>query len=191
MTIEMRCNMTFFDHLTPLAQVSTSQNADGRINVTITFLRSRYPNDVIHEFLVMWYHWHWHWCHMVPIVSSMAPLHSLGQGNQIEMMHDFLVMWYLWHHKVKRCPWHHHWHHCIPWVKLIKMRYNMTYLVLWHHWYYHMMPMVSSMAPLHFSGQDNWMEMQHDLFVIWCHCISIIWQHWHCQWHMALLQHCY
>ena len=26
---------------------------------------------------------------MMPMVSSMAPSHSLGQGNQIEIKHDF------------------------------------------------------------------------------------------------------
>ena len=29
---------------------------------------------------------------MLSMVLSMAPLHSLGQDNQIEMQHDLLVM---------------------------------------------------------------------------------------------------
>ena len=36
-------------------------------------------------------------CHMMPKVSSMEPLQSLGQGNQIEMQHDFLVLQCLCH----------------------------------------------------------------------------------------------
>ena len=44
------------------------------------------------------------------------------------------------------------------------------------HWWqdqHHMMPMVLAMASLYFLGQDNWIKMQHDFLVMWCH-----W-HWH------------
>ena len=29
---------------------------------------------------------------MMPMLSSMAPLHSLAQGNQIEMQHDVMPL---------------------------------------------------------------------------------------------------
>ena len=51
------------------------------------------------------------------------------------------------------------------------------------HWH-HMMPMVSLMAPLHFLGQDNWIEIQCDFW--FCDAIGtgITWH----QWHWALMQ---
>ena len=83
----------------------------------------------------------------------MAPLHSLGQDNQNEVQCDFLVMWHYWH-----CCWHHQWHHCIPKVKMIEMRFNMTFFIIWYHWHWHwcqLMPKMSSMTPLHFLSQNK------------------------------------
>ena len=34
---------------------------------------------------------------MMPMASSMAPLHSIGQGDQNEVQHDILVMQLHWH----------------------------------------------------------------------------------------------
>ena len=47
------------------------------------------------------------------------------------------------------------------------MKCNMTFLVMKCHWcqcYHHTMLMASSMKPLHFPGQDNQNEVQHDFF---------------------------
>ena len=38
------------------------------------------------------------------------------------------------------------------------------------HWlHYHMMPTTLSVAPLHFLGQDNWNDMQHNFLTLWSH----------------------
>ena len=60
-------------------------------------------------FLFMWCHWQSHWYHMMPMVSSMAPLHSLGQGNEIEMWCGLLVII-----SITWCWWHCQWNYCIP-----------------------------------------------------------------------------
>ena len=35
-------------------------------------------NQVQDEFFIMQCHWHWHWYFVMPIISSIGPLHSLG-----------------------------------------------------------------------------------------------------------------
>ena len=39
--------------------------------------------------LVMSCHWQWHQHHVLPMVSSMAPFHFLGQDVQNGVQHDF------------------------------------------------------------------------------------------------------
>ena len=48
-------------------------------------------------FLVMLCHWCWYQCHMIPTVSSVAPFHLFGQGDQKEMQYDFFLTWGHWH----------------------------------------------------------------------------------------------
>ena len=38
-------------------------------------------NELQHDLSVMWHNLHWHQCHIILVVSSMAPLHSLGQDD--------------------------------------------------------------------------------------------------------------
>ena len=134
----------------------------------------------------------------------MVPLNSLDQDNQNEVQYEFFhhvlplalvshdakhiihgdipflrlrwhkwsVMW-LFNHVM---PQHPQWHHWISYVKTIKMRCNMTFLVLWHHWeqpQHHVMLMVLSMAPVHFLSQEIKMRYNMIFLLIWCH-----W-HWH------------
>ena len=40
-----------------------------------------------------WHHWYWHPHYVMPTVSSMASLHSLGQDDENEVQHNFLIMW--------------------------------------------------------------------------------------------------
>ena len=76
----------FFGHVMPLVLASVSCDADNVISHTIAFLISRQSNWGASWLFVMWCHWHQ--CHMKPTVSSMAPLHSLGQDNLTEVQHD-------------------------------------------------------------------------------------------------------
>ena len=84
----MRCNMTFlliwhhwhWYHKMPIAPSmaplhSWGQNKRMRCNMS---------------FLVMWCHWHWYQCHMMWMVLSIAPLHSLGQDDWNEVEPDTL-----------------------------------------------------------------------------------------------------
>ena len=81
----------------------------------------------------MWYHWCWYQCYVMPMLSSIVRLHSLGEGNWNEVQHVFghvtpLVL------ASTLCDINsiiYIWHHCTPWVKMIKMRFNMTFLVMW------------------------------------------------------------
>ena len=80
-----------FGHVTSFTPVAASCDADGIINCTITFLRSRQSN-----WEAIWLFWScdafWPHHYMMPMVSSVAPLHSLGQDDLNEVQHDFLVM---------------------------------------------------------------------------------------------------
>ena len=52
-------------------------------------------------FVVMWHHGLWHWHHMMPMVSSMLPLHFLGQDNQnwdAPLVFLFMLFHWYWHH---------------------------------------------------------------------------------------------
>ena len=90
------------------------------------------------DFLVTWCHWSCYKCHMLPTVSSILSFHLLGQDDQKEMQNNFLAMW---------CQLHHQWYHCMCLVNIIKMRCNMTFLVMGCHWYQHfMIPMALSMV---------------------------------------------
>ena len=87
----MRFNMNFFIHLKLLTLTSASQDANGIFNSTITFIRSRWLKKMCHRtFFVMWCYWYSYQCHMMPRVSSMAPLNFLHQEDQNWMQHDLL-----------------------------------------------------------------------------------------------------
>ena len=80
--IKMRCNMTF-GHVTPLVLASASCHADGIINGTTAFFRSGWS-----KWGATWSYW---WCNAIGwnkcqvMLTSMAPLYSLGQNNWNEM----------------------------------------------------------------------------------------------------------
>ena len=76
----------------PLALASVSYDAKRTISGTIAFLRLRQMNEVLHDLLIMGCHWCWYLCNMKPMVSSMAPLHSLDQDDQNEVEHNFLFI---------------------------------------------------------------------------------------------------
>ena len=64
------------------------------------------------------------------MIWSVAPLHSFGQGDLNEAQFDVLVMSCHQH-----WIWHYQWNHYIPYVKIIKRRHNITFLVMWYHYY--------------------------------------------------------
>ena len=48
----------------------------------------------------MWCHWHQYQHHLIPMASSMAPLHLFSQDNQNDVQH-----WqWCWHHMMPREP---------------------------------------------------------------------------------------
>ena len=56
-----------------------------------------------------------------------------------------------------------------PYIKVIKMRCNMNFLVMWHycHWHWHhVILMASPMVPLHSLGQDKQNEVQQTFWVM-------------------------
>ena len=94
----------------PLMLVSVSHQANGVINGTIQLVRSRWPKGDGHDFwscdacdatdtsiTIMWCHWHQHHHHVMPMETSMAPLHLFSQYNQ---------------NKVQN--WHWCWHCLMP-----------------------------------------------------------------------------
>ena len=137
----------YFSHMTLLVLTLASCDVNGIVNGTIAFLRSRWSkscatwscdsmiplysltqndwNEIQLDILVMWHYWYWHWHHVMP----MAPLYFIVQDDKSEMQHPFWwcdaigtvisITWY-------QCP--HKWLHYIPWVKMIKMNCNMTFL---------------------------------------------------------------
>ena len=163
----------------PLASASATNDADGTVNGTTKFLRSRQLK----------------WGHVKVTALWIAPLISLGQNDQNDMQHDFfdhvtpLASLFVSHHATGfgvsiRChQWHYQCHCCIPWVKIIDMKCNITFLVLWHHlhWNWH-----NQWLSLKFLGQDEQHELQHDSFdhVM---AITITWYKWHYEWHMTLM----
>ena len=103
--------------------------------------------------------------HMIQVVSSVAPLYSLGQDNSNKVQHQCHMM-------------HHQWKHCIPLVKMIKRG------ALWPFWScdtistgigIHVMLMVSSVASLYSLGQDDQNEVQHDFY--WCDAVYVLLLH--------------
>ena len=104
---------------------------------------------------------------MMPMMSSMAPFHLLGQDNQNEMQHDYLV---------KSCHWHQHQYHVMPvapsMAQLHLFSQDDEKEVQHWHWCGHDVMHMAKMAALHSLGQDNRHKMQLDFLVILCH--------WHC-----------
>ena len=77
----------FTNHVMTL--VMASMSCDTNTNCSIVFLMSRELKWVQYNFLVMWHHQCWHQNHVIPRLSSMAPLHSLGEDYQNGLQHDF------------------------------------------------------------------------------------------------------
>ena len=117
-------------NLMPFTLAWVSYAANSIINDTTAFLSLR---QLAVQLRIMWCYWCWHQCHKKPMLSSMAPLHSLDQWQwkwgviRLFWPSDTTgagigISWYQYHYQ---------WHHCIPSVKMIKMRCNMTFLVMW------------------------------------------------------------
>ena len=136
----MRCNMTFLVmpcHC-PDGITSCYQQCQG----TTIFLTSRQSKWGA-TFLVMWHNCHCHLHHMMPMVlvshDTIAinisviwysiingNITFLGQDDKSEVQYDITG------HKMpfalddvmqKHCQWHH----CTCWVRMIKMKYKMTF----------------------------------------------------------------
>ena len=75
----------FIGHVMPLAMALVSYDANGIINGTTAFLRWTMKLRHRKTFLVMWCLWHHHY--MMPMASSVAILHTLGQDGQNEVQH--------------------------------------------------------------------------------------------------------
>ena len=142
-------------HVMPLALVSVSHNAYGIINGTILFLLSIWLKWSAAWFLVMCWIWCLHKQHVMQMALSIESLHLLGQDNWNEMQCDFsghvmpLALMLASHDDHQYCQTNHY----ISYIKTIKMRRNMTFLIMWHncHWHWHiMMPLVLvSLSVLH------------------------------------------
>ena len=130
---EMQHN--FFNHLTLLALVSASCDTTCILIAPLHLLGQDVWSNVQHKFVgyvmllklesvshdtmrytmmflvVMWCHWHQHQHHVMPVASSVTPLHLFGQDNQNEVLHNFCsysaidtgfsLTW---------CQQCHHWH---------------------------------------------------------------------------------
>ena len=105
--------------------------------------------------------------HVMPFVSVLALHCANGSENDtISFLRARQLKWGItWtcHAigtgvSVTWCWWHLQWHHCIYYI-------SMTYLVMCCHWNWNkkcMMLMALSRATLHFLGQNNSNEVQHD-----------------------------
>ena len=130
-------------------------------NGTILFVRSPLSNwDTMwpfwgHVMQITWpkkssaLHWHYHWHPVMPIASSMTPLHLLSQDNQNEVQNSTFF-----------------WHYMMPMVSKLAPLYclgqdnwnevGISFFGYWHQCLCHMMLTILSMVPLHVLGQDNW-----------------------------------
>ena len=140
--------------------------------------------------LVIWHHWLQH--HIMPISASMVPLHFLSEDNSNDMQYDSCscdatgasvsITW---------CWRHHHWNHCIFQVMSIKMRCNMSSLVMLYQWcwyQHHVMLITSSVTQLYSLGQDDPNEVK---ITFWSSNsigtgMDITWCWWHHQCHQAI-----
>ena len=181
----------FFAHVMPL----TSHDADGAISGTIEFLTSRWSKwGVTWLLLVLWHHLHPCEHYILPMVSSVAQLHALGQTGWNEVQHDYFgnaipqpsemascdangIIDTTAFLTSRRLKWGTTWlfHHVTPLESAN---------IMWCHWHWqHMTPM----TPFHFLGQDDQNEVQHDFLVIDVIGTSITWPQWHHQCHMILM----
>ena len=104
---------------------------------------------------------------MTPMKLPMAPLHSLGHQKSNEVQYDFLGYVMPSALPLVSCDANTIITETTVFLRSrqIKMRCNMTSLVMWHHWcWYHVMVTVSLMIHLHSLGQDDWNEVQHYFF---------------------------
>ena len=145
----------------PFALASVSCAANSIINGTTAILSLRQLAVQLKcnmNFLVMWCHLCWHQCHMKPMVSSMTPLHSLDQ---------WLSKW--------GATWPFgHWQHCYQWWCNMMLTVLSMVLSLGQDFSGHVPPLVLALALndaniiingiLHSLGQDDWNDMQHNLF---------------------------
>ena len=121
------------------APVLTSYHANGIVNGTTVFIRSRQSK------------WGATWClgHVMPLVLGLTSYDSTciinstivpwGQGNQNKVQHYFLA------------------------YDSIDISIGITYCHI-HSCQHEMMHTALLMASLNYLGQDNWKEVQHDFF---------------------------
>ena len=67
--------------------------------------------------------------------------------------------------------WCSQWHHCIHYIKMIKMRWNVTFWVMWCHccqYCCHLMLIASSITPFCSLGEDKWKKCYMFLLVLSC-----------------------
>ena len=84
--VETMCNITF-GYVMPFMLVSVSHDSNSVINDSIPFLKWKW--DATWLFSVMWWHRHQHQYHVMPVASSVPPLHLFSQDNQNKVQHDF------------------------------------------------------------------------------------------------------
>ena len=136
----------------------------------------------------MWHHWPLHQHHVMPKVSSMASLHSLGEDNWNQVKRPFWLCdvfgaGIFASHDAKRIlngtsaslrlrqsKWH------VAWLLRSHDATAISIHITWYHWHWcchvillhwcqhHVMWTALSMAPLHYLGQENQNEVQHDSF---------------------------
>ena len=128
-------------------------NASSIVNATTAFLRSRWQKQ---NLLVIWHPWHW--CHVIPLalVSASCDINGIINGSIVclDKTTEIRAKWSFWScnatstcNCILWCKCCHQCHDYIPPVKVIKIRCNMTYLVMWCHWHQQCMtPMTLSMT---------------------------------------------
>ena len=121
-----------FGHVTPLGPTAASCDTTSVVNGIISFLTSRYWNEVHYDFLVIWCHWNLHQCHMVP-TSSMASLPSIWLDNWTKVQHDIFnhVMPLMMASVVMWCQWCHWCPHCILQSRQLKSGATSIVLVIY------------------------------------------------------------
>ena len=81
----------------PLALASVSHYAINIMNGSNAFHSLRQLKWSATWLFWSWCHWYWHHCHMMQMISSMAPFHSLCQGNLSEVKHHLFGHLHHWH----------------------------------------------------------------------------------------------
>ena len=141
--------------MTAMMLLSVLHDANSIINGTIPFVRSRWSKGDAT----------WLSGYVMPLASSIAPLHFFSQDNQNEVQHNSFghVMLLI---NVSRSD---HTNTAINGtIPLVRSRWSKEdehdFFIMWCHLHqhqYHMMPMASSMPQLHLLSKDTQNELQH------------------------------